>query len=62
MRNLTYGLTKRGAKRLRMSERCNDEMACFQAVRTKLPLSVIEAYNVFGRTQSKNVNQHENPP
>ena len=57
MRNLTYGLAKRGAKRLRMSERCNDEMACFQAVRTKLPFGVIEAYSTVDlRPQSKNVN------
>ena len=61
MRNLTYGLTKRAAKRLRMSERCYNEMACFEAVRTKLPHGVIEAYNVFSRAQSKNVNWHENP-
>lgn len=56
MRNLTYGLTKRAAKRLPMSERCYNEMACFEAVRTKLPHGVIEAYNVFSRAQSKNVN------
>ena len=66
---------KHSIKRLRMREPCNDQVVCFQAVRTKLPYAsykrlhkpvshgVLKAYTFFfGKARNRQVNQQDTQP